>query len=224
MTRIHDLGGMSGFGPVEREADEPNFHAPWEARVLAMNLVAKGPEGWNIDKGRHTRERLEPVVYLGSSYYQRWLEGLVLRLKDGGLIEESEIEARMGAEGTDWERPAEPEKVEAMHARFSQHHPYTRPAPNGLPAPFEVGAWVRVMTEDPSGHCRAPRYVRGRVGTVEIRHGVHVFADTNGMGRGENPTHLYCVRFDARELFGDEAEPDASVTCDLWHPHLEAAE
>jgi nitrile hydratase len=27
MDGVHDLGGMQGFGPVEREADEPVFHA-----------------------------------------------------------------------------------------------------------------------------------------------------------------------------------------------------
>src|SRR5215216_592640 len=36
MNGIHDLGGMHGFGAVEREADEPPFHAPWEATMVAI--------------------------------------------------------------------------------------------------------------------------------------------------------------------------------------------
>ena len=36
MDGVHDLGGMQGFGPVEREDNEPTFHATWEAAVLAM--------------------------------------------------------------------------------------------------------------------------------------------------------------------------------------------
>ena len=34
MDGIHDLGGMQGFGPVER--DEAVFHAPWERLAFAM--------------------------------------------------------------------------------------------------------------------------------------------------------------------------------------------
>src|SRR5512132_3338746 len=31
MDGVHDLGGMHGFGPVEREENEPPFHGRWEA-------------------------------------------------------------------------------------------------------------------------------------------------------------------------------------------------
>ncbi len=34
MNGAHDMGGMDGFGPVERETDEPIFHAEWERRAL----------------------------------------------------------------------------------------------------------------------------------------------------------------------------------------------
>ena len=33
-----DLGGMMGFGPVVVEDNEPNFHAEWEPRVMAMTV------------------------------------------------------------------------------------------------------------------------------------------------------------------------------------------
>ena len=36
MNGVHDLGGMQGFGPVEREENEPVFHAAWEAAVVAI--------------------------------------------------------------------------------------------------------------------------------------------------------------------------------------------
>ncbi len=222
MTRIHDLGGTVGFGPVPVERDEPVFHARWEARVLGLTLLTKAPEGWNIDRNRHVRERMEPAAYLSASYYERWLAGLVLRLREAGEIEEADIAAHAGA--PDRARPAEPARVEVMAERFGVRAPYDRPAPNGLPAPFEIGARVRTATADPSGHCRLPRYARGKLGEVVLRHGVHVFPDSNAMGGGEAPTHLYAVRFDGAELFGAEAEPGASVTLDLWHPHLEAAE
>ena len=34
MDGIHDLGGKHGFGPLEREVDEPVFHERWEAVVF----------------------------------------------------------------------------------------------------------------------------------------------------------------------------------------------
>ena len=36
MNGVHDMGGMHGFGPIVREANEPLFHAAWEAHVRAM--------------------------------------------------------------------------------------------------------------------------------------------------------------------------------------------
>ena len=42
MDGVHDLGGMHGFGPVEREADEPSSTPAWEAAVLAMMRAGGG--------------------------------------------------------------------------------------------------------------------------------------------------------------------------------------
>ena len=30
MNGVHDMGGMHGMGPIEREKNEPVFHARWE--------------------------------------------------------------------------------------------------------------------------------------------------------------------------------------------------
>ena len=37
------------------------------------------------------------------------------------------------------------------------------------------------------------------------------------------PDYVYTVRFDARELWGPRAEPNAVVHLDLWEPYLEPA-
>jgi nitrile hydratase len=73
MDGIHDLGGVDGFGRVEAECDEPVFHAPWEGRVMAMQRAMMYAGAWNIDMLRYAQERLPPRVYLGASYYERWL-------------------------------------------------------------------------------------------------------------------------------------------------------
>ncbi len=97
MNGAHDMGGMDGFGPVEREADEPIFHAEWERRALALT-IAMGLHGlWNIDMSRYARENRDPLGYLEDSYYERWLYGLEALLEQNGLVTRDEIEARMQA-------------------------------------------------------------------------------------------------------------------------------
>ncbi len=95
MNGAHDMGGMDGFGPVEREADEPIFHDEWERRAFALT-VAMGFQGlWNIDTSRYARENRDPLGYLEDSYYERWLYGLERLLEENGLVSRDEIAARM---------------------------------------------------------------------------------------------------------------------------------
>jgi nitrile hydratase len=47
-----------------------------------------------------------------------------------------------------------------------------------------------------------------------------VFPDTNAHGQGEQAQPLYSVRFDARELWGESAEPNQAVHIDLWESYL----
>ena len=86
MSRVNDVGGQSGFGAVAIEADEPPFHADWEARVYALNgaLLRRGV--YNLDQFRDAVERIPPQDYLAASYYERWLlaiESLTAKLPDG---------------------------------------------------------------------------------------------------------------------------------------------
>jgi nitrile hydratase subunit beta len=99
--------------------------------------------------------------------------------------------------------------------------PVGRPAK--APARFAVGDTVRSRVLNPTGHTRLPRYARGKIGTIERVHGVHVFPDTNAHDQGEHPNWLYSVRFAARELWGDAADPTLSVTIDAWECYLEPA-
>ena len=94
MDGVHDLGGMQGFGPVERDPDEPVFHAPWEAVVVAIRRSRAMGRFFNIDEFRHGIERMEPAHYLGSSYYERWLDGLARVLIEKGVVTREELEER----------------------------------------------------------------------------------------------------------------------------------
>ncbi len=98
MDGIHDMGGMHGFGAITREADEPVFHAKWERRVFALDLLVEAfIEGANIDAFRHAVERLEPATYLTVSYYEKWAFALETLLVDAGVVTPEEIAARITA-------------------------------------------------------------------------------------------------------------------------------
>src|SRR5881628_2280237 len=92
MNGVHDMGGMHGVGRVEIEKSEPVFHSEWEARVHALNIACSFHRKWNIDVGRHSRERIPPAEYLASTYYEKWLRGLEMLLVENGLVTQKELE------------------------------------------------------------------------------------------------------------------------------------
>ena len=91
------------------------------------------------------------------------------------------------------------------------------------PPQFAIGQRVRARNINPTGHTRLPRYVRGKVGVVQIHHGGHVFPDTNAHQQGEAPQHLYTVVFSARELWGPDASARDEICADLWESYLDPA-
>ena len=54
MNGIHDLGGMQGFGPIEREENEPVFHADWERRIFALLNLTIAAGQYHVDEIRHS--------------------------------------------------------------------------------------------------------------------------------------------------------------------------
>ncbi len=222
MNGPHDMGGMHGFGAVVREEDEPVFHGEWEKRVYGIMRAAMAQGIYNIDEMRHGIERMPPAEYLASSYYERWLASAERLLAEKGVVSPQELEARIGLLEADPDAPLprheDPAFVDSMRARLTARPPYERPGP----APhFAVGDRVRARNVHPTGHTRLPRYARGKRGVIHELRGSHVFPDAHAHDRGEQPQPLYSVRFAARELWGDSAEPSQSVYLDLWEGYLE---
>ena len=219
MNGVHDLGGMHGMGPIAPEPNEPVFHERWEARAYALNVAAGACGKWNIDTGRHSRERIPPAEYLHMSYYEKWLAGLVMLLEESGLVTRAELESSRPAPFTAKAVPAlAADQVAPMIARGRS---FMRPV--NRPPHFALGQHVRARKINPTGHTRLPRYARGNVGVIDRLHGGHVFPDSNAHFRGENPQHLYSVRFSARELWGSTAAARDAVYLDLWEDYLEPA-
>jgi nitrile hydratase len=219
MNGIHDLGGLTCFGPIDREDDEPVFHDDWERRVFALSIASSVTFG-PIDRRRHALETLDPVLYLSSGYYERWLARLENLAIVDGLLTEAELAG--GKPSTATANTASSLDSGAVESIVREGRPTSRDTGRVAPR-FSVGERVRARNMQPAGHTRLPRYVRNRVGVVERLHGSHCFPDTNAHGQGENPQPLYSVGFDATELWGNPASSQDRLFIDLWEDYLEPA-
>lgn len=209
MDGIHDLGGMHGFGRIEREPDEPVFHARWEARMFALASAVPFVVPFGDDQFRRELERMAPEHYLRSSYYEKWHAAVSALLREHGVLD---------GPPRRWPAPLPAERVdEAILAGASQACPDAA----DVPIRFAVGERVRTRSHMGAGHNRLPRYARGRIGTIEAIHGAFVVADRNAATGDRTPETLYTVRFDAVELWGEEADPRDQLSLDLWDPYLE---
>lgn len=215
MNGVHDMGGMQGFGPVAAEANEPVFHERWEARALALTLAVGAWGRWTLDASRFARERIPPAEYLRMSYYEKWIEGLTTLLVEAGLVTRAEIAGGRPTPGA--QKAVPPLKAERVAASLANGSPTERTVADE--PRFSLGATVRARNMNPLGHTRLPRYVRGKSGTIARHHGAHVSPDTNAHDLGEQPQHLYQVRFEAQELWGKSN--NSAVYIDLWESYLE---
>jgi nitrile hydratase beta subunit len=217
---IADMGGMQGFGPVElTPPDDPPFHEDWERRAFAMALLSMRVSGTNLDSFRHALNRQHPLDYLSDGYYGRWLTCAENLLTDSAIIAPGAVEARARTlAGQDVEEPPAPEP----------NKPDYKPTAAGSirqveAAPkFALGDRVRAKDVHPVGHTRLARYVRGRVGTVQLLQPAQVLPDTNAHFVGEYAQHVYNVAFESHELWGPEAEP-FELHFDLYEDYLEPA-
>ena len=215
MNGAHDCGGMMGFGQVAAENNEPVFHAPWEARMFALMSAAGDVGGWTLDEDRAACEAMEPGHYITSSYYEHWLNGLEQLLQKHDLVKADEL---AGAIALTLGKPVTPTTAESVWAAVTKPGGYARKA--GMAPLFKTGDMVRTRHLNPAHHTRLPRYLRGHVGEIIAWHGAHVFPDSNSRGLGEDPRHLYTVRFRASEVWGNDARD--MIHADLWEPYLEA--
>ncbi|MDH3602719.1 MAG: nitrile hydratase subunit beta [Candidatus Tectomicrobia bacterium] len=222
MNGIHDMGGMHGFGPVERELDEPVFHEPWEGRVFGMMLGVRVPVSGGL---RSKIEEMDPAHYLTSSYYEKWLHARIEGLVAAGVLTQAELQARVDAlraqPDAELPRHEDPERVQTVLARLRQRQAPDREA--SIQPQFAVGDTVRVRNLHPAGHTRLPRYVRGKRGRVVRFYGIYDLQDARPPDTPPEPQPIYAVRFDVGELWGEAAEPNEEVHLDMWEGYLEPA-
>ncbi|APE42953.1 nitrile hydratase subunit beta [Sulfitobacter alexandrii] len=224
MTRVHDMGGRYGDGPVVPEEEGVLFHADWHPRAMAVTLAAGVLGQWNLDMSRHARERLAPQTYMRFSYYEKWMAALANLLVEQGVVTRGELSGETEPQRSPLaEKALKPAEVAAVLARGGA---VDRP---GGPAPvFAVGDAVmtRAPAENPQvrgGHTRLPAYAAGARGRILRLHGTHVLPDSNAHGKGEAPEPLYAVAFPASELWAHPEHPGDEVVLDLWQSYLRPA-
>jgi nitrile hydratase subunit beta len=224
MTRVHDMGGRFGDGPVQPERQGvPEFKQEWHKPALALTVAAGALGKWNIDMSRHARERLAPQDYARFTYYEKWIAGLADLLVETGVVTRRELATRQ-AEGASADTPAITART--MARLLAQGGPALRPS--AIKPVFEVAQMVRTIRPSANrlvdgGHTRLPQYAAGARGRIVRIHGAHVLPDSNAHGLGEAPEPLYTVVFAASELWAAPEHPGDEVTLDLWQSYLEPA-
>lgn len=218
MNSIHDLGGMHGFGAIERDDAEPVFHADWEKRIAGI-LACAAFNGLSVfDENRRAAEAMPPQDYLGTPYFGRWLHMIETMVLEKQVATRAELTAgHCAPDGRQWTlNNIAPEQVLPAFRGGGSARAVVNTAPR-----FTVGQGVVTKEMNPVGHTRLPRYARGKRGVVHIHHGGFVFPDTRAHGQGDHPQHVYNVRFTARELWGEQAAAKDAVYLDMWDAYLE---
>ncbi len=224
MNGIHDVGGMDGFGPINIEENEPVFHHPWEGRMRAIHtIVGKKRHIYNSHESRHGVERLNPIFYLGATYYEKWLLRMERLLIEKGVLTEEEIDERMKRISPEpLQSHLQPYRhlaptVPSTERRFTiQGTEGTKPDPK-----FSPGMSVKVKVMSLLGHTRVPRYVRGRHGVIEKIHGNFIVPDIKVHEGKDVYQPVYLVRFEAQELWGEDASPKDKLYIEMWEDYLE---
>jgi nitrile hydratase len=224
MTRVHDMGGRFGDGPVVPEPQGIPRLGEWQARALALTLACGSLGKWNIDVSRHARECLSPGDYTRFSYFEIWISALADLLVARGVLTEAELKGQ------------DPDVLHALAEKclradqvadvLARGGPAERPA--NTPPRFAPGETVRTRRPGGNrlvngGHTRLPAYATGATGEVLRRHGHHVLPDSNAHDLGEAPEPLYAVRFAASQLWTNPEHPRDEVILDLWESYLEPA-
>ncbi|VTU31083.1 Nitrile hydratase subunit beta [Variovorax sp. SRS16] len=204
MEGVQDLGGLQGFGPMPSHHDERPFHAKWEPVSYAVALLAAEKGMWTFDAGRHAIERLPARQYIGMTYFERVLAGMITLAVETGAVSQADLEARAGGPV-----PVSRPLGEGEAAR--RDHPG-----------FEAGDRVKVKALHTAGHTRAPRYIQGKEGTVLRRAPLARFPGEAGHLQAAQHEPTYHVCFEAASLWSN-AELGATVVVDVYQSYLDRA-
>jgi nitrile hydratase subunit beta len=208
VTRVNDVGGLTGFGAVGPRSGDTPFHANWERHICGLIMGYSAAGRANEAAIRDAVDRMTPAHYLAASPWERWVTGLAAIAVEQGVLTEDDLVERAGGAFPLSNPPESDVGVDIVGS------------PEVTTPRFASGTMVRVRKWHPHGHTRCPRYAQGCTGVVVRRNGRHALPDLE-VSTGEiRAEHTYCVRFAAIELWGEGASPNQSVHLDLYDSYL----
>jgi nitrile hydratase len=245
MKLQHYIGGLENLGPVN--LDTRVFYTDWEKRIFGIHTVMMAEsahlgsalpryridqvpttfkETWTWASLRTGAEGMQPFEYFKYRYYEKWLMGISQFFIDRGYVaaeELAKLTERYRAE------PDAPLPQRPNPALKEQVQRYLRHGDSGLrplaKAPrFKVGDTVYVADPLAADHSRLPGFLRNKRGVVtEVYPDAFEYFVSTGPDGLEGPQHVYCVSFDAADIWGAEkSEPDTVIYADLFDAYLKA--
>jgi nitrile hydratase subunit beta len=211
VPRICDVGGLTGFGPVER-TDEPSpLREDWERTIFGVSLCYAATV--SVAAFRDVVDRMAPGHYLTASYWERWVTGLASLLVEQGVTTPEELTERAAGAFPLCNPPTDDS---ADVKRLIEGARTTRPSPR-----FAVGDAVSVREWDHRGHTRCPSYVQGKRGTVVRVNYDFALPDLEVASGEEILEPSYGVRFTARAVWGAAATSEDYLHADLYESYLQ---
>ena len=226
MTRVHDMGGRFGDGPVNPEPeDAPVFAEDWHASRRWRSRLPQDfwGNGTLMSRAMHGKDS-PPRITRGFPTMRNGCPVLADLLVEKGVLTLDDLR---GVDG-DGVHPLTERtlKADAVAGALAKGGPADRPS--NVEVRFQAGQAVRTLGQSANrlvdgGHTRLPIYAAGATGRILRLHGTHVLPDSNAHGLGEAPEPLYAVVFPASELWANPEHPADEVVLDLWQSYLEPA-
>ena len=225
MNGIHDMGGMHGFGRVEREDERARLPRDVGRRASSGSAARAACSGiFNIDESRHAIERMAPVDYLGLELLRALARSQRAPARREGRDHARGAGAPHGPAGR-----RDRSGAAALGPQAARAHAARDEGPHAVPAARAAAALrarrprPHAVTTRRSGTrgCRATR--AASPGSSCACTGPSSFRTPTPTGRASSLTRSTACASTAPMLWGDSAEPRAPVHLDLWERYLEPA-
>ncbi len=236
MKLQHYLGGLEGLGPVTFE--KRVFVEPWEKRIFGIHVAmmalssqlplpatpSKFNSVWTWADLRKGAESLNPFDYFKYRYYEKWLGGISGYFVEKGYVTEAELAARTEqilakpatppAKGGD---PAIDKRIVTYLVEGDSPKRDTAVTPR-----FSKGDKVLVKNVPTVEHTRLPGYLRNRTGIVDtVYPGNYTYLTSTGPDGVGPAMPVYCVLFDAEDLWKGNTEKNVEIYADLYEAYLD---
>ncbi len=236
MKMQHYLGGIEGLGPVTFE--KRVFVEPWERRIFGIHVAMMALSSqlalpptpsrfntvWTWADLRKGAESLNPMDYIKYRYYEKWLGGISGYFVAKGYITEAELEARTEQVLQRSAPAAAPAGDPAIDRRIVTYlvEGDSPKRDTGATPRFAVGDKVFVKNVPTIEHTRLPGYLRTRTGVVDtVYPATYTYLTSTGPDGVGPAMPVYCVRFDAGDLWKGNTEPNLTIYADLFEAYLE---